>query len=178
MKASSPRRFRSVRRKRQDSICFSVKDRCEASRPEPRVLRQISRRGWLAVSVFLAFQTVLWGSWLWFWQRQGQATGTPGVQTPEELGSLVVLVLAQLLAGSVAVNLARLPRVLAAPMLTLASAVFLNMAGAGMRVYFGFERPLWWRLTDVVILLSAIWLIWVSRQTALNRTHTERTDRA
>jgi len=123
--------------------------------------------------VFLAFQMVLWGSWLWFWQRQPQAAGALSVQTPDELGSLVVLVLAQLLAGSVAINLARLPRIMAAPILTLSCGVFLNMAGSGIRTHFGFEPPVWWRLTDVGILLSAIWLIWVSRQVVARRAQTE-----
>lgn len=143
--------------------------------PKFRFLRRVSRRGWTALSVFLAFQTVLWGTWLWFWQRQGQGTaGIVSAQPLDELGNLVVLGLAQVLAGTVAVNLIKLPRVIAAPMLTLACGVFVSMAGSGMRVHFGFEQPLWWRLTDVVILLSAIWLIWVSRRVVARRAQTER----
>ncbi|WP_161880810.1 HD domain-containing phosphohydrolase [Deinococcus alpinitundrae] len=142
--------------------------------PNARVLRRVSKRSWFAVGVFLALQTILWGSWLWFWQRQTQVAGVSGVQTLDELGSLVVLVLAQLLAGTVAISLARLPRIITAPTLTLSCSIFLNMAGSGMQTHFGFERPVWWRLTDMVTLLSAIWLIWVSRQMVARRAQTER----
>ncbi|GAA4009694.1 hypothetical protein GCM10022631_22720 [Deinococcus rubellus] len=135
----------------------------------------MSQCGWFAAAVFLAFQAVLWGTWLWFWQRQAQgAAGALDAPTLDELGSVVVLMLAQVLAGMVAVNLVRLPRIIAAPMLTLTCGIFLTMAGSEMRVHFGFERPLWWRLTDVVILLSAIWLIWVSRRMVARRAQSGR----
>ena len=87
-------------------------------------------------------------------------------------GGIVLLVLAQVLAGTVAANLVRLPRAVAPPMLALAAGVFLNMTGSGMRVYFGFDRPLWWRLADILTLMSAIWLIWGSRHLVTRRVQT------